>query len=229
MRLTRALEVYYPSRVATAVARGVLELVWDVAYENGEDFLGSVEDVELAASWADPPGALCTMLVSAGFIDRIESGYAVHDLFDHAPDYVKKRLVRETERRARGKELRRRHTSPAGGGEPPVAGTNGEQPSPLGEGYPEWLPVPTWQTYLVMREEKQQRPMSAAAQKVAMANLGKWRAEGQDVQAILDYSIVGGYPGLFSQKGRRGTIAQREPTTAEMDAALAREHWMRRP
>ncbi len=102
-RLARALG-------GDVLARGSLELLWDSCYEAGDDFLGDSEDVEAAARWTGAPGLLTKALLSAGgegsvgFIEEIEgrSGmYRVHDLWHHAPDYVRKRRRREDERRAK--------------------------------------------------------------------------------------------------------------------------------
>lgn len=97
------------------IARGALELLWDVAYENGDDFLGDALDVEAAADWRGEPRALVRALLDAGgpggagFIDEDPERpgcYRVHDLDDHSPDYVQKRLKRELARRARGVTIR---------------------------------------------------------------------------------------------------------------------------
>jgi hypothetical protein len=46
--------------------------------------------------------------VQCGFVDEIEQGrYAIPDLYDHAPDYVQKRLRRELERQEKGQERKR--------------------------------------------------------------------------------------------------------------------------
>ena len=50
-RLTRALG-------SPIVARGVLELVWDAAYECGDDYLGTAADIEQLVAWAGEPGTL---------------------------------------------------------------------------------------------------------------------------------------------------------------------------
>lgn len=87
--------------------RGYLECLWDVAYENGNAVLGDQTDVELAAQWVGQVGTLCTALLTcggegrAGFIEEVLANgnqYAVHDLFDHAPEYVFSRSKREEER-----------------------------------------------------------------------------------------------------------------------------------
>jgi hypothetical protein len=90
-RLARALG-------SKVLAVGTLEMVWAPCYESGSDYLGTSDDVENAVEWAGKKGALTRALVEAGFIDAIENGFRVHDLLDHAPEYVAGRRVRERER-----------------------------------------------------------------------------------------------------------------------------------
>jgi len=93
--------------------RGLLELLWEVAYENGNPVIGDVAAVEAAAEWPGEPGKLCKMLLEcggnrAGFIEPVEGEdrvFQIHDLFDHAPEYVKKRMEREAARMAKGKSI----------------------------------------------------------------------------------------------------------------------------
>lgn len=103
-RLSRALG-------GEALARGSLELLWDTAYENGDDYIGQSDDVEAAARWNGEPGMLTRELLAAGgdgnrgFIDEVSGRpghYLIHDLYDHAPEYVRKRMSREAARRAAG-------------------------------------------------------------------------------------------------------------------------------
>jgi hypothetical protein len=105
-----------------AVIRGSLELLWDVAYECGNPVIGDESDIELAADWKGEPGKLFRVLLEcggvgkAGFIEPIpgEPGrYQVHDLYDHAPEYVRKRLDREEARRKRGITLRETRSNAA--------------------------------------------------------------------------------------------------------------------
>src|SRR4051812_34563783 len=107
LRLARALQTACGA-FAEQVARGALEFLWDSAYENGDDDLGDETDVEAAARWRGDPGVLCRALAEAGgdgehgFIepDNGRPGrWRVHDLFDHAPDYVRRRRGYEEERR----------------------------------------------------------------------------------------------------------------------------------
>ena len=90
------------------LALGCLEFMWQRCYQNGDDYLGDVVDVEAAAHWDGEPGKLCAALLAAGgdgnhgLIDEPEDRpghYRCHDLFDHAPDYVSKRRTRELERK----------------------------------------------------------------------------------------------------------------------------------
>ncbi len=108
LRLARLLR-------SEALARGHLELLWESAYEAGDEYLGDGDDVEAAARWAGEPGTLVLALLTAGgddlpgFIEEDPNRprhYRVHDLWDHAPDYVRKRRERERQRQAKGAALR---------------------------------------------------------------------------------------------------------------------------
>jgi len=87
------------------LALGHLELLWIVAYENGDDLLGDAGDVEHLAEWAGEGGVLATALVESGFVDESPEGLKVHDLWDHAPEYVQRRASREAERKKTGKTI----------------------------------------------------------------------------------------------------------------------------
>ena len=100
-------------RLAAAVggkaqALGSLELLWETAYASGDPFIGDAATVESIADWRGQPGALATALHAGGngFLDLHEDGYHVHDLEDHAPEYVHKRWERERRRREAGQTIR---------------------------------------------------------------------------------------------------------------------------
>ncbi len=100
--------------VGSAQVRGHLEMLWDSAYQNGDPYIGDQTDVELAAGWLGDPGVLCKALVECGgvgpgFIDQRpdEPTFDVHDLFDHAPEYVKSRWRMERKRRDAGARVRK--------------------------------------------------------------------------------------------------------------------------
>lgn len=93
---------------------GHLEFLWASSYENGEPVIGDSVDVELAAKWIGEPGKLTRALLECGGADRAgliepveghEDVYQIHDLFDHAPEYVRKRAERESQRRETGKSI----------------------------------------------------------------------------------------------------------------------------
>jgi len=114
------------------LAVGCLELIWNVGYADGDPRLGSVADVEMAAEWTGNPGELTRCLLEAGFIDAVDAdgklmakpvchvlpsvlplandmanvNFAIHELYDHAPEYVRKRMDREDERKRNGVTLR---------------------------------------------------------------------------------------------------------------------------
>lgn len=83
-----------------AHVRGYLECMWEVCYQEGNPLLGDSVDVELAAGYPGKPGRLTEALLAVRFIDETEAGrYEVHDLLDHAPDYVRKRAARVASRK----------------------------------------------------------------------------------------------------------------------------------
>jgi len=84
-----------------ALAIGTLECLWRGPYDSGDPLIGTSEAVEHAAHWKGKKGELTDLLVKCGLIDVTPRGYEVHDLLDHAPDYVKKRKIREDKRRQR--------------------------------------------------------------------------------------------------------------------------------
>lgn len=136
LRLARALG-------SEALARGSLELMWEVSYESGDPRLGDAEGVEAAARWRGEPGVLFAALRDSGgpgrqgFVEPDELGEAwlVHDLFDHAPDYVRKRARREDQRRASGQSLAAERRSVTGQCPP-----NGNPPAPAPAPAPNYIP-----------------------------------------------------------------------------------------
>jgi hypothetical protein len=103
------------------LARGSLELLWDTAYESCTDEMGDAFDVEAASEWRGPAGRLVRALAeaggpgNAGFIEEGGSPswpegkpgtYRIHDLWDHAPEYARKRAEREEQREEKGKTIK---------------------------------------------------------------------------------------------------------------------------
>jgi hypothetical protein len=132
-----------------ALALGILELIWLACYEAGDDRVGTAEDVERLVGWTGEPGQLVRWLVECGapegkgFLERATRRgngaivYRVHDLWHHAPEYVRKRRARELQRRQRVAPRRvsakRRRTAPNGGQCPPSLDSqsrDGRTPAP---------------------------------------------------------------------------------------------------
>jgi hypothetical protein len=112
-RLAHVLEREHPN-LGDALARGYLEAIWETAYENGDDYIGDAVSVEAVADWRGTPGLLFDALRNAGgpgkvgFIEEspeIPGGYRVHDLFDHAPKYVRTRMANEFKRQEAGQTI----------------------------------------------------------------------------------------------------------------------------
>ena len=74
---------------------GYLMLMWRRGYQTGNPLLGDELDVEAAAEFTGEPGKFATAALSAGFIDRDTDGrFKIHDLWDHAPEWARKRMAR---------------------------------------------------------------------------------------------------------------------------------------
>lgn len=112
LRLVRALDEI-AGAMAELVARGALETLWSAAYERADDHLGDADDVEITCRWRGARGALVDRLLGAGgegvpgFIehDPERGGYRVHDLWEHAPPWVKKKAADAAARRSAGQTI----------------------------------------------------------------------------------------------------------------------------
>jgi len=63
-----------------ALARGVLELIWETCYASGEPVVGDAEALEAIADWRGEPGELASHLSWAGFVEADQQGlYRVVD------------------------------------------------------------------------------------------------------------------------------------------------------
>ncbi len=89
-----------------------LNSMWKPGYANGDPLLGDPVDVELCAEWKHsgrPAGEWFRAVLECRWIDEVTDDnagnagnallrYQIHDLFDHAPDYVFGRKMKELER-----------------------------------------------------------------------------------------------------------------------------------
>ena len=75
---------------------GYLECLWIIGYQTGNPVVGDSQDVEAAAEYPGEPGKFTKAALEAGFLDEESNGrYSIHDLYDNAPQYVKKRMTRK--------------------------------------------------------------------------------------------------------------------------------------
>ena len=77
--------------VSAPLLIGHLELMWQTAWSSGIVAFADGDDAELAAEWDGEPGRLLAELKAGGWLDESELGLEIHDWWEHAPDYVRKR------------------------------------------------------------------------------------------------------------------------------------------
>lgn len=81
------------------LARGYLELMWDAANESGNPVFENAEFLAAAVDYDGDPCKLCTCLVECNLLDvTVDGKYAIHDYWDHCPEYALNRAKRESER-----------------------------------------------------------------------------------------------------------------------------------
>jgi hypothetical protein len=74
---------------------GYLMLMWRRGYQTGSPVVGDDLDVEAAAEFTGESGRFAKAAKAAGFVDQGPDGlYRIHDLWDHAPEYARKRMAR---------------------------------------------------------------------------------------------------------------------------------------
>jgi len=76
---------------------------------------------------------------------------------------------------------------------------------------PDWMPLETWAAYLSMRK-KIKKPATDYAMKLLVDKLAKFKANGQDVQKVLEKSITAGWQDVFE-------IHDKQPFTNKFDVA----------
>jgi hypothetical protein len=111
MRLARAIQR------PQYQARGLLEMLWEAAHENGPVFK-TLDDVEVVSTWDGQIGLLGASLVDCGLLDKVDDGFFIHDYWEHCPKWVRdreaKRMHRAEERRSAPKSAVERRSAPFG-------------------------------------------------------------------------------------------------------------------
>ena len=95
---------------------GHLEYLWHAAHTRADEPLGDARNVELLAGWTGEPGAFAAALHRVRFIDDVggaTASFVVHDLYDNAPEAVKKRIDRAAVRKDLGLTIRQRRQASA--------------------------------------------------------------------------------------------------------------------
>ena len=83
---------------------------------------------------------------------------------------------------------------------------------------PGWVPEESWNAYVEMRRQKK-KPMTEYAMKLAVQKLEKLQNQGQDIEAVLNESVLRSWEGLFpigGDFGRNGHSDHKETRTERL-------------
>lgn len=86
----------------TYQVRGLLEMMWESAYENSVVFK-TLDDAEVVSAWDGEIGVFGKAVLNAGFLDEVDGGFQVHDYEDNAPYWWKERERKRKLQEASGK------------------------------------------------------------------------------------------------------------------------------
>ena len=84
---------------------------------------------------------------------------------------------------------------------------------------PDWIPLETWNAFIDMRK-RIKKPATDFAKKLIVGKLEKFKAQGQDVVAILEKSITSGWQDVFELKENK-TFAQQAADIARTTVPAA--------
>ena len=215
---------------------GLLETLWHVCYESGKPDFTSASQLEASAEWNGEAGSLGKALELAGFIDATETGFTIHDFWDHAPRSTKLRKEREDSRK--NKKVRTpahsvRTSTPVVRECVPLPTPDTRLPTPLKKEeapppplvFPENLDTPefrgAWKDWERHRIEikKPMQPTSKAGQIAMLAR------KGHDPGiALIRHTIAMGWQGLREPEqprdAPRSTLTPAERRNAEFERAL---------
>jgi hypothetical protein len=212
-------------KLPTPYVLGLLECLWQTGYQSGSDFIGDSTDVELCSEWPGEPGVLTSALLACGWIDEADGKYCIHDLYDHAPEYAKKRMRarrayrEQTEAAQNGAEKRRKAQNGADSAKSARV-PNPTQPNPT-EGskepstvctVPDVLNTPAfleaWENWLAYRRERKTKTTdrTKSAQLATLAAVGETSAI-----AAIEKSIRNGWQGLFPESNPPNDATSAKP------------------
>lgn len=107
-------------------------------------------------------------------------------------DRVKKWRKKQNDNGVRGEERRReKKRREKKDKNPPLT-------PPMG-GIPDWVPAGCWESFVEMRKAKK-KPLTRQAEKLAIRKLERLKTEGEDIEAILNQSILNSWSDLYPVK-----------------------------
>jgi hypothetical protein len=90
---------------------------------------------------------------------------------------------------------------------------------------PDWMPLETWQAFLAMRKKMKRVPTDHAVE-LLIKKLDRFRANGQNIQAVLEKSITSNWQDVFEIHEKQAFVNKYDvahvttPTPPNQDAAL---------
>jgi hypothetical protein len=90
---------------------------------------------------------------------------------------------------------------------------------------PDWMPLETWQAFLAMRKKMKRVPTDHAVE-LLIKKLDRFRANGQNIQAVLEKSITSNWQDVFEIHEKQAFANKYDvahvttPTPPNQDAAL---------
>lgn len=125
-------------KVPRVVASGILTELWSLAATSADSGdIGRYSNLQIAASmeWEGDPDELIDALVQSGWVDEDEEHrLVVHDWYEHAPDYIKKRINRKQNKL---QKIAPNEKPSASGGQRQTTADNGGQRQKTADSVPE--------------------------------------------------------------------------------------------
>jgi hypothetical protein len=99
----------------------------------------------------------------------------------------------------------------------------GREPEKQAVELPDWMPAKLWMDFVEHRR-KAKAPMTDIAQQRAISKLERMRADGQDIEAVVEQSIINGWKGLFPVKNDTGYCNDRFNNSVKALNSIFGEH-----
>lgn len=109
----------------------------------------------------------------------------------------------------------------------PKARTKTKRDPPTAFAPPDWVPRQEWDDFDEMRRQKSGKAWTFRARELAVMELSKLKAGGEDLAAVLRQSVIRSWAGLFPLEKQR-TGGNRSETAADKRAATAKAMYAHR-